>query len=152
MSRALVLSTLWLALGLLATTAPLAPSAETNDADDAPAGGFIDPMGPNAACYVCHIPFVREELSKVHLKEKIGYIQCHGVSAGHANDENIGATKPDVYFKRQQVDAACGECHKEHDVSARAVIGRWLERGQPATPTICTDCHGTHRIERAADD
>ena len=124
------------------------PSTEEEDSD----GAEIDPLGPNAACYVCHIPFVREKLSKVHLKEKIGCIQCHGRSAGHANDEDIGATKPDVYFKRHQVDAACRECHKEHDVPARQVIARWIERGHPPAPAICTDCHGAHRIEQSAQD
>lgn len=97
-----------------------------------------NPMGANAACYVCHIPFVKEELSKSHLRAKVTCVRCHGLSAGHANDEDIGATPPDVSFGREQVDAMCLECHQRHDIADKA----------PAT-AICTDCHGKHRIKSA---
>jgi len=113
--------------------------------DDSPE---IDPLSVNAACYVCHMTFIREELSKVHFKQKVTCIECHGLSAGHANDEDIGATPPDMTFKRKEVDASCGKCHQEHDVPARKVIARWLKRGRPPLPAICTDCHGAHKIER----
>jgi hypothetical protein len=119
-----------------------APSDE--DANDA--------MGANAACYVCHMTFVKEELAKVHLKAKVGCIQCHGLSAKHANDENVGATKPDITFKREQVDASCGKCHEGHNVAAKKVIARFVERHLPANAApICTDCHGQHKIARAAE-
>jgi len=108
-----------------------------------------DPMGPNAACYVCHMTFVREELSKTHLRAKITCIKCHGLSAKHANDENIGATKPDVTFARADVNAACRKCHPKHDVPPEKVVARWLERRLTESPAVCTDCHGTHKIERA---
>jgi hypothetical protein len=111
----------------------------------------IDPLGPNAACYVCHMTFVREPLAKVHLAAKITCVKCHGLSDKHANDENIGATKPDRIYKRAQIDSACGECHAKHDVDARKVIARFSERKLPATMApVCTDCHGAHRIDRAA--
>ena len=112
----------------------------------------IDPLGPNAACYVCHTTFVREQMSKVHLAEKVTCVKCHGLSDKHANDENIGATKPDVTFKRAQIDAACEKCHDEHDVSARKVLARFRQRHLPAGQApVCTDCHGMHRIDRSAD-
>lgn len=63
-------------------------------------GHEIDPMGPNGACYVCHIPFVQEDISKIHLAKKVTCVKCHGISAAHANDEDIGATKPDHYYNR----------------------------------------------------
>ena len=108
-----------------------------------------DPLGANAACYVCHISFVKEELSKVHLAAKVGCVKCHGLSAKHANDENIGATKPDITFKHDRLDAACKKCHEEHNVPAKKVLKRFVERGQPGSPApVCTDCHGTHKIER----
>jgi nitrate/TMAO reductase-like tetraheme cytochrome c subunit len=110
-----------------------------------------DPMGPNAACYVCHLTFVREELSQTHLRAKITCIKCHGLSAKHANDENIGATKPDVTFARADVNAACRKCHRKHDVPPEKVVARWLERRLTESPPVCTDCHGTHKIERAAE-
>ncbi len=112
----------------------------------------IDPLGANAACYVCHMTFVKEELAKVHLKAKVGCIQCHGLSAKHANDENIGATKPDITFKREQVDASCAKCHQTHDAPAQKVVARFVERHLAANkPPICTDCHGQHKIARAAE-
>jgi hypothetical protein len=108
------------------------------------------PLNANAACYVCHIPFMREDLSTVHLAETIGCIACHGVSAGHANDEEIGATPPDVTFTRNQIDDFCGTCHETHDVPPELVVGRWIERElRPGAAAVCTDCHGSHRIARA---
>ena len=129
------------------------PSDEQEPAGDEGEPAEIDPLGPNAACYVCHTTFVHEELSKQHLVEQIGCIKCHGLSDKHANDENIGATPPDVTYKRGQIDAACTiECHEEHDVPAKDVLARFLERKLPhSPPPVCTECHGTHRIEEAAE-
>ena len=122
---------------------------QTDAEDDAP---LIDPLSANAACYVCHMTFIYEEFSKVHLAEKITCIECHGVSGPHANDENIGATPPDIVFEREEVDASCAECHEEHDVSPREIIARSIERGLPDSSPICTDCHGTHKIEQAEEE
>jgi hypothetical protein len=117
----------------------------------------IDPVGPNAGCYVCHMTFVREELSRTHLKAKVPCVRCHGISAAHANDEDIGATKPDITYRRGQVNSSCRTCHKTHDVAPERVVALWQERlaGKPATQpsarsAVCTDCHGSHRIARAS--
>ena len=123
------------------------PGGQQSDASDD--SSEVDPVWANAACYVCHMTFVREELSKVHLEEKVTCVECHGVSAGHANDEDIGATPPDVTFERSEIDASCAECHDEHDVPPRKIIARWLERARPNFSPVCTDCHGTHKIEKA---
>ena len=131
------------------SSSPDPEDRETETEDDAP---LIDPMSANAACYVCHMTFIREEFSQVHLKEKITCIECHGVSGPHANDENIGATPPDITFERGEVDASCAECHDEHDVPAREIIARSLERQLPDSSPICTDCHGTHKIEQAEEE
>ena len=125
---------------------------EPTDAEDSDDGAMIDPLGPNSACYVCHTTFVWEELATVHLPEKITCIECHGLSAAHANDEDIGATPPDIIFKREKIDASCVECHEEHDVSARDVIERFIDRKPPSSPPVCTDCHGTHKIERPEEE
>lgn len=122
------------------------PEATKNAKEAAP----IDPMSANGACYVCHMAFVKEEISRVHFKAKVACSACHGVSDKHANDENIGATKPDVTFRHDQVDALCAKCHDHHDASAKKVIARFVERRLPANPPpVCTDCHGAHKIEKA---
>jgi len=114
----------------------------------APPAPEVSPLGPNAACYVCHMTFVRESLSKVHAEAKVGCIDCHGLSAGHANDEDIGATKPDIMHKGAAIDAGCRKCHETHDVEPAKVVARWSARKAPAEPT-CTACHGSHKIARA---
>lgn len=139
---------------------PQAPSAEKEPApaagEPAAEGGrdeaMIDPLGPNSACYVCHMTFVFEELAKTHLAEKVTCIECHGLSAAHANDENIGATKPDITYKREKIDASCQKCHETHDVAANEVVARFLERQLKDPKLVCTDCHGMHRIEHAEEE
>ena len=124
--------------------------AETTPSDEPPPE--LDPLGMNGACYVCHIPFVKEELAKVHLAEGISCAQCHGLSDKHANDENVGATKPDITFRRDQVDAGCEKCHTTHDAPATQVLARFGERKLSLqTSVICTDCHGHHKIDRSAE-
>ena len=115
-----------------------------------------DPLGANAGCYVCHMTFVNEELATVHLAAKIGCIQCHGASAAHANDENVGATPPDAVIERDQINDHCRACHETHDVAPELMIARWKERQEarkpferPTLPVICTDCHGDHTIAKA---
>jgi predicted CXXCH cytochrome family protein len=100
-----------------------------------------NPMGANAACYVCHIPFVQEEISKAHLRAKVPCTRCHGLSAGHANDEDIGATPPDIIFERDQVDAMCLKCHQRHDITDEMTA-------KYKTGPVCTDCHGNHKIKK----
>jgi hypothetical protein len=127
-------------------------ASQAADAQTDASEEMIDPLGPNAACYVCHMTFVHEELAKVHKVEKIGCIECHGVSAAHANDEYVGATPPDIVFKRDQVDKSCVKCHDTHDAPATEVIDRFVQRKLPLEHApICTDCHGQHRIDRAAN-
>ena len=124
------------------------------DKPDAPADAATNPLGPNAGCYVCHMTFVREELSRTHLEAKVGCVDCHGTSAPHANDEDIGATKPDTTYTRAQVSPSCRKCHPTHDVAPEKLIAHWQTRrpAKPAEalvpPIVCTDCHRTHRIAR----
>ena len=112
--------------------------------DSAQPSGQIDPMSVNAACYVCHMTFVGEKISKIHFSKGVTCIKCHGVSAGHANDEDIGATKPDITYTRDQVDRACMKCHKKHKNPASR-LARF------DSPPVCTDCHGKHRIGSAVE-
>lgn len=139
----------WLGAASLEGVEPNGRSPAKEDDEDG--GAFIDPMGPNAACYVCHQTFIFEPISVVHKAEKVTCIKCHGLSAAHANDEHIGATPPDVRYPRDKIDAACAECHKDHDVPAAEVLGRFVERKlTPRHAPVCTDCHGRHRIPEAA--
>jgi hypothetical protein len=95
--------------------------------------------------------YVKEPLAKVHLKHKVYCVDCHGPSIGHANDEDVGATKPDIYFKRNQVNAACRKCHSSHDAAPEKVIARWFAKKLKTDKPVCTDCHGSHRIVRPKD-
>lgn len=136
------------------TTPTVADQAETD-------AGALDPLGPNAACYVCHLTFVDEPLARTHLQAKVTCIDCHGLSAAHANDEDIGATPPDKVIQRAQINQSCRHCHKTHDVRPEELIARWLERARQEQasrtaaaepkrpPVVCTDCHGRHKVRRA---
>ena len=120
-------------------------SGPSTDSSHANAGSAdqVDALGPNAACYVCHVGFVKEQISKVHLSNDVTCIQCHGLSAAHANDENIGATPPDITFERDEVDTMCLNCHTRHEIST----GK-LAKFQ--SHPVCTDCHGSHRLSGPA--
>ena len=82
------LAVLWglaaLSLGLARACRPRPQSAEQ------------DPLGPDAGYCACYVTFVREELSVRHLNAGVACVRCHGVSAAHARDESLSATKPDV--------------------------------------------------------
>ena len=115
---------------------------------------------PNDMCYVCHIPFAREPLAVAHEKAKIWCIQCHGLSAEHMQDENVGATPAEVAYEKNQIDVMCSspDCHepeKHAPVNARVRFGRLRYgkqaqeeiKGRPVKVTgVCTDCHGRHWI------
>jgi hypothetical protein len=101
-----------------------------------------NPMGLNGGCYVCHMTFVDEELTTTHLAQDIGCVHCHGTSADHANDENIGATPPDITFERKAIDALCLNCHQKHDIT----LEMKGEHAKNQSAPVCTDCHGKHRI------
>lgn len=136
--------------GMLGWRAEPVARADASGEQEVP-GEETDPLGANAACYVCHMTFVKEDLARVHLKAKVPCTKCHGLSDKHANDEHIGATKPDITYRRDQIDASCTKCHEKHDAAAKKVIARFVERKLSGTPT-CTGCHGTHKIERPAEE
>ena len=141
MRKILVIGTIagWIPLTCLCSCNPSPAEMGVSEAADSGQFDETNPVGANAACYVCHMTFVGEELSKTHLQAEITCIRCHGLSAGHANDEDIGATPPDITFNRNEVDAMCLKCHERHDLVAQEVSVR-------KHPPVCTDCHGSHRI------
>ncbi|MHC4180168.1 MAG: hypothetical protein ACYSWU_21905 [Planctomycetota bacterium] len=112
----------------------------------------------NDPCYVCHMPFLEEGLAAVHAKVHVWCGTCHGPSVRHTEDENIGATPPDVVFKKEKVDRMCGQCHdpEEHTIltgkARRARLAeaqkaqRKIKRRKIRVTGVCTDCHGRHWI------
>lgn len=140
-----------LAVAALPPTSPRARAVEPRGTQDT-SRDVTDVLGANAACLVCHLTFVKEELARRHQLHGVACTKCHGPSVAHANDEHVGATKPDIIHPRAKIDAGCASCHEDHDVPARKVVERFLERKLPAkTAAVCTDCHGRHRIERAVE-
>jgi len=114
----------------------------------------------NDACYVCHMPFVKEKLATVHAKAKVWCGTCHGPSVAHTENEYIGATPPEIVYEKPEIDRMCGRCHdgKKHpEVAAKTRLTRLAEgkraqeaiKGRQIEPTgVCTDCHGRHWIRR----
>jgi len=112
----------------------------------------------NDACYVCHMPFVKEKLATVHAKAKVWCGTCHGPSVAHTENEYIGATPPEIVYEKPEIDRMCGRCHdgKKHpEVAAKTRLTRLAEgkraqeaiKGRQIEPTgVCTDCHGRHWI------
>ncbi len=118
----------------------------------------LNTVTSNYDCYVCHIPFVQESLAAVHAKAAVWCGRCHGPSIAHIEDENIGATPPDVVFEKHAIDRMCAECHdpEEHSRlkgntrSERLAAGKKAQqeiKGRKISVTgVCTDCHGSHWI------
>lgn len=103
----------------------------------------------NAACFVCHANYRSEPLAVWHAAVNVACSTCHGKSYAHRNDEN-NTTPPETMYARDKIDPACGKCHLGHDVPAKDIIARWLQRygGTTAPETAaCTDCHGEHRLK-----
>ncbi len=112
----------------------------------------------NDPCYVCHMPFIKEDLAVVHAKVHVWCGTCHGPSVAHVEDEHIGVTPPDVVFKKGRVDRMCSECHdpQEHtpltEKTRRARLAegkkaqREIKRRKVQVAGVCTDCHGRHWI------
>lgn len=115
-----------------------------------PGGKDKDATSLNQACYVCHNNYSEEAMVTVHAKEKVGCVDCHGLSFAHRDDED-NITPPDVMYPLEKIDAACQKCHETHDAPAKKVLTRWQERcpaKQDFATVVCTDCHGQHRLDK----
>ena len=123
--------------------------------------------GGNSKCYVCHPSMKTEELTVNHLTLGVTCDVCHGLSTEHMHDEML-MTKPDLLFGRSEVRQMCSSCHKpggersfygleDHDPKVvEEFIKSWRGRIRPngravTKDSICTDCHGTHNITKAAE-
>lgn len=100
------------------------------------------------ACFVCHSNYREEPLVRMHAKEEIACMECHGDSIAHRNDED-NVTPPDTMYPSEKIGEACLDCHDTHDAPAKKVVARWRERCPQKTDIskiVCTDCHGKHRL------
>ena len=143
-----------------------AGQAKTNNAADAKAG--TEKLDGNNKCYVCHPSLRTEELTTAHLDIAITCDGCHGPSIEHMHDEML-MTEPDLLFGRTEVNKMCSNptCHapganrdvyalQDHKdrAKAEAFYKQWLGRTRPngravAPDSVCTDCHGTHNLDKA---
>lgn len=98
---------------------------------------------PFDGCDTCHVDVADQLAGTRHLAKRISCVKCHGPSRGHAKDEN-NAVKPDRVFARDDIDAFCGTCHK----CSRSRRDRQLT-GTNSRRFVCSDCHGSHKINRA---
>lgn len=124
-------------------SAPLLLLEEPKSPQAKPAKGGAD----NEPCFVCHGDYREEPIVTWHAVEKIGCIKCHGSSEAHRADED-NITPPEKMYPAAKIDAACRDCHEEHDAPAREVIAAWQKRCPAKTSPdqiVCTDCHGRHR-------
>ena len=112
----------------------------------------------NSFCHVCHDGLQKELITKVHAKEDILCVDCHGPSTLHMEDEML-MTKPDVLLGRSEVEPFCRQCHGPHEEpdEVEEFREKWKGRDLPngrvvSSRSICTDCHGTHNIGGKAAD
>ena len=93
----------------------------------------VDALGPNAACYVCHVGFVREKISKVHLGEDVTCIDCHADIKEVPHEEQL--KRPD-----------CSQCHEDiGEEYLTSLHGQALVKGKEYAP-YCWDCHDKHYV------
>jgi len=110
--------------------------------------------GSNSGCYVCHPTMKQEAITTKHLQVGITCGKCHGPSIEHMHDEML-MTKPDLLFGRSEVAGMCIKCHSGHEnpEAVEEFRKKWSGRIRPNGRTInedsvCTDCHGTHNIDK----
>ncbi|HEV59300.1 MAG TPA: hypothetical protein ENN87_17660 [Phycisphaerales bacterium] len=113
--------------------------------DDEPVALAMADGTDNSRCFVCHINYAQETLSRRHAKAGIGCETCHGASDAHCSDEN-NITPPEIMFPREQIVAACLECH-EQAAMAQIEAHKAVFHPGGAEAKVCTDCHGKdHRL------
>ncbi len=121
----------------------------------------------NMICFVCHVDLQKEKITTVHLEIGLTCQKCHGATTEHMHDETL-MTKPDVLWGRAEVNEMCSRpsCHapgqgrdfytfEDHanPAAVEAFLQDWVGKRRPngrtiASDSVCTDCHGTHNIDR----
>jgi len=100
----------------------------------------------NSYCYVCHVNYKSEDITKIHAKKGIGCEACHGMSDNHSSDEN-GLTAPDRMFARDKITAYCTTCHSPDTLRKIESHRQFVFTDNPEIRKVCMECHGTHRLE-----
>jgi hypothetical protein len=98
----------------------------------------------NSYCFVCHVNFKNEELSKKHQATGIGCARCHGESDNHSADED-GLTPPEILYPADKINPACLKCHPVDSLVKREIHRPAVAR-DPDKKSLCTECHGQHRL------
>jgi hypothetical protein len=105
------------------------------------------PQADNSRCFVCHINYMQEDIAVIHARENIGCADCHGQSDAHIADESWASggngTPPDTMYPRAKINPFCMGCHTKDkiDTDQHKPLFANFEK------TVCTDCHGSHRLE-----
>ena len=116
--------------------------------DDEPGAGQSDgPQADNSRCFVCHINYMQEDIAVIHARANIGCAACHGESDEHIADESWASggngTAPDIMYPPAKINPFCMGCHTKDKIDT--------EQHKPLFANfekmVCTDCHGSHRLE-----
>jgi len=105
------------------------------------------PEADNSRCSVCHINYMQEDIAVIHARVNIGCAGCHGESDEHIADESWASggngTAPDIMYPRPKINPFCMGCHTKNKIDAdqHKPLFANLEK------MVCTDCHGSHRLE-----
>jgi hypothetical protein len=116
--------------------------------DDEPQADSADgPQADNSRCFVCHINYMQEDIAVIHARANIGCANCHGQSDDHIADESWASggngTAPDIMYLPTKINPFCMDCHTKDkiDTDEHKPLFANFEK------TVCTDCHGSHRLE-----
>jgi hypothetical protein len=111
---------------------------------------YAPPSGPvadNSRCHVCHITYVREDISVIHARANIGCGDCHGDCDAHIADESWAwggnGTPPEIMYPAAKINPFCMGCHPEDEIDTdqhRDFLSGIAEEKH------CTHCHGDHRL------
>lgn len=100
----------------------------------------------NSRCFVCHGNYKKEKLTVRHAKGGVGCERCHGPSDAHCQDEEH-QTPPDTMYPKEKIPPACIACH-DMDKIAKKHKEKDVEADLKGVKNVCTDCHGSHRLEK----
>ena len=128
----------------IAAVAKEAPAVAKDDPD-----GEDDLLGANAACYVCHTSFVKEDLAKTHLAAKVGCINATACPRSTPTTRISGPPSPMSFSNAARSTPLAASATRSTNVVPEKIIARFIERKVAKTPVVCTDCHGAHKIDAA---
>jgi hypothetical protein len=90
---------------------------------------------------------MQEDIAVIHARANIGCAGCHGESDEHIADESWASggngTAPNIMYPPTKINQFCMGCHTKDkiDTDQHKHLFANFEK------TVCTDCHGNHRLE-----